>query len=474
MAATRQARATLAIQNPARGLSLYMHASDSALLAFRVPEATATSELVQESSTGGLHDNGAQAGLLDGTLSPRTYVRRVISATDLSVVQAGGLWRHVGPVDDRLLVPFYTATFSRSFLSARDAAVYAHEQIGNRRDRYYGGYVLKGEDGRFVITEPIESNDNPFLYTLFFPASHRGPLIPPEPYVLHGRYGSHLELSMADPVPIVRRGWTRDEALINQQVFSCTEMYSIIPAGRVAYLRRHRIVCWNTLNKSSAETTLLANVSPQAGDNSLQRRLDSGQVKLAEWVQRLAEAGDFSVIQGNPLWGPRSVIYANWTANYVYAPRSGPLDYVTHGAVFTRADDAARDLHGRVHGRNFPEEACYAFILKHKDKEEYVASEVVGAARDGDLFNRFNFYKLISLNEYQLPDGFVQHGLFRSQQWARAGLNASIEWLTRFLSRLKRYMPHFMKPIEVARKACRFIFQPLMVRCCVMSPYRST
>ncbi|WP_219266602.1 DUF4329 domain-containing protein [Pseudomonas sp. Xaverov 259] len=433
VAATRQARATLAIQNPARGLTLYMHASDSALLAFKVPEATATSELVQESSSGALHDNGAQAGLLDGTLSPRTYVRRVISATDLSVVQPGGLWGDVGPVGDRLLVSDYTATLSRSFLSARDAAVYAHEQIGNRRDRYYGGYVLKGEDGRFVITEPIESHDNPFLYTLFFPVSHRGPLIPPQSYVLHGRYGSHLELSMADPVPIVRRGWTRDEALINQQVFSCTEMYSIIPAGRVAYLSAApNCLLEYTPNKSSAETTLLANVSPQAGDHSLQRRLDSGQVKPAEWVRRLAEAGDFNVIQGNPLWGPRSVIYADWEANYTYAPRSGPLDYVTHGGVFTRADDAARDLHGRVHGRNFPQEACYAFILKHKDKEEYVASEVVGASRDGDLFNRFNFYKLTALIEHQLPDGFVQHGLFRSQQWVRAGLNASTEWLTRF------------------------------------------
>lgn len=436
VAATRQARATLAIQHRTRGLTLYMQASDSALLALKVPEATATSELVQESSTGELHDNGAQAGLLDGTLSPRAFVRRVIAATDLSVVQAGGLWRQVGSVDDRLLVPFHTPVLSRSFLSARDAAVYAHEQIGNRRDRYYGGYVLKGEDGRFVITQPIESNANPFFYTLFFPASNRGPLIPPEPYVLYGRYGSHPELSMADPVPILRRGWTRDEALINQQVFSCDEMYSIIPAGRVAYLSAApNCLLEYTPNKSSAETTLLANLSPQAGDNSLQARLDRGAIKPADWVWRVAEAGDFKVIQGNRLWGPRSVVYNDWSANYDYAPRSGPLDYVTYGAVFTSADDAARDLHGRVHGRNFPEEACYAFILKHKDKDQYIASEVVGATRTDELFNRYLVFRRITEDDYQLPDGFALHGLFRSQQWLRKRLKPSNQWLARFFVR---------------------------------------
>lgn len=436
VAATRQARATLAIQDRTRGLTLYMQASDSALLALKVPEATATSELVQESSTGELHDNGAQAGLLGGTLSPRAFVRRVIAATDLSVVQAGGLWRQVGSVDDRLLVPFHTPVLSRSFLSARDVAVYAHEQIGNRRDRYYGGYVLKGEDGRFVITQPIESNANPFFYTLFFPASNRGPLIPPEPYVLYGRYGSHPELSMADPVPILRRGWTRDEALINQQVFSCDEMYSIIPAGRVAYLSAApNCLLEYTPNKSSAETTLLASLSPQAGDNSFQARLDRGAIKPADWVWRVAEAGDFKVIQGNRLWGPRSVVYNDWSANYDYAPRSGPLDYVTYGAVFTSADDAARDLHGRVHGRNFPEEACYAFILKHKDKDQYIASEVVGATRTDELFNRYLVFKRIIEDDYQLPDGFALHGLFRSQQWLRKRLTPSNQWLARFFVR---------------------------------------
>lgn len=435
VAATRQARATLDIQDPVRGLSLYMQASDGALLAFKVPEATPTSDLVRMGSAGEVNDNGAQAAMLAGTLSPRDYVRRVIAATDLSVVQAGGLWRTVGRVDNRfnLLTSFYTATLSRAFLSARDAVVYAHERVGTRRDRYYGGYVLEGEDGRFVVTEPVESAANPFAFTLFFPADNKGPLIPPEPYKLHGRYGSHPELSMVDPAPVLRRGWTRDEALINQQVFSPDEMYSIIAAGRVAYLSgAANCLLEYTPDRSSGEQLLLDNIAPNAGNNSLQRRLESGQVKPGNWVWRLAEAGNFKIIRGNPLWGPRSVVYNDWTANYTYAPRSGPPDYVTYGAVYASADEAAQNLHGRVHGRNFPEAACFAFILKHQDQEQYIASEVVGVTDQNKLFNLNGVFERNADRSYQLPDGFAIHGLFRSQQWSPTGLTTSNAWLTLF------------------------------------------
>ena len=435
VAATRQAQATLGIQDPARGLRLYMHASDGALLAFKVPEATATTELVRQKSAGELDDNGAQAAMVDGTLSPRDYVRRVIAQTDLSVVQAGGLWRTVGMLDNRsnLLMSFYKATLSRSFLSARDAAVYAHEQIGNWRARSYGGYILKDADGRFVITEPIASVANPFAFTLFFPFDNQGPLIPPEPYVLHGRYGSHTALSMADPTWVAQRGWTRDEAQIIQQGFSDAEMYSIITAGRVAYLSgAQNCLLEYTPNHSSHEEVLLGNIGPEVGSSSLAKRLENGQIRPADWVRRVAEAGDFKIIQGNPLWGPRSVIYEDWTPSYSYTPRSGPPDYATYGAVFNSADAAARNLHGRVHGRNFAEQACFAFILKHKDQEQYIASEVVGVAGQQKLFNLNSLFERTADDGYRLPDGFVLYGLFRSQQWSPTGLNASNAWLTLF------------------------------------------
>lgn len=88
------------------------------------------------------------------------------------------------------------------------------------------------------------------------------------------------------------------------------------------------------------------------------------------------------------------MVYNDWTPNYSYAPRSGPPDYTTYGAVFASADEAARNLHGRVHARNFAQAACFAFILKHRDKEQYIASEVVGVVSESELFNLNSLFEL--------------------------------------------------------------------------------
>ncbi|QJI15222.1 hypothetical protein HKK58_22585 [Pseudomonas sp. ADAK22] len=428
-AAITQSRATLALQDKARGLQLYLQASDGALLKLQVPGA--------ETDLAGadVDDNGAQAALLAGTLSPRGYVRRVIASTTVSVVATGLLWRTVGPVDDRsaVLDGVSRAVISRAFISAHDAAVYAHEQIGRRRERAYGGYVLEDAKGHFFITAPEASDANPFAQLLFFPADGQGPLIPPEPYQVVARYGSHPALSMVDPEWVAQRRWSREDALINLQVFSADEIHAVISHRQPAYLSAAEdCLLAYTPSFSSAEQRLLSQTAPQPGGSAAQQRLDSGQVKPAQWVIVLAEAGDLRVILGNALWGPRSPVYDDWTAYFDYAPRVGAPDYATYGALFASADAAARNLHARVHGRNLAEQAYFGFILKHKDTEQYLASEVAGAGDQNALFKLNRVFAPIAGGDFRFPDGFVLCGLFRSQQWQPAGLPAPTAWLTRY------------------------------------------
>lgn len=434
VAAIQQGQSTETLHAPSRGLDLYMRALDHTLLQLKVPSAALSTELFKRGSDGTINDNGAQAALTAGTLSPRNYVRRVIDATPLWVVQSGGLWHEVGRVDNRsaLLSPLYSATLSHTFFSARDAAVYAHEQVGQQRSFYYGGYVLRDADGRFVITQPLESVVHPFASTLFFPVNEPGPLIPPEPYELYARYGSHTALSMVDPDWVKQRGWSRDEALINLQVFSTEEMYSIIQDRRVAYLSgAEDCLLEYTPNQSPEEALLLANVAPGAGENSLGRRLDRGEIRPGDWVRRLAVAGEFKIVQGNALWGPRSVVYSDWSPNFTYAPRSGPPDYITYGGIFTSADEAARDVQSRVQGRRLPEEACFAFVLKHESRPQFIATEVVGARTVEDLFKLNRLFARVHRRDlYRLPEGFRLHSLFRSQQWSPHWLSGASGWLT--------------------------------------------
>ncbi|WP_104904030.1 DUF4329 domain-containing protein [Pseudomonas sp. LH1G9] len=435
VAAIVQSEATRDIQNKSRGLRLYIETSDDALLELKVPAPSDAGALVNTGNDGVLGDNGAQAALKAGSLSPRDYVRRVIAATSVSVVQAGLLWRVVGPLDNRstVLSGFYPAVLSPPFISAHDAAVYAHEQIGPRRERTYGGYVLKDKEGRFFITQPLASDANPFALRLFFPTELPGPLIPPEAYAIHGRYGSHPALSMVDPGWVKQRNWTREDALINLQIFGTAQIYDVIQSGRPAYMSAAEdCLLAYTPSGSTHEALVSAGAAPQPAGSVLQKRLDSGLFKPSLWVTRLAEAGDLRVIQGNVLWGPRSPIYKDWTPSFEYAPRTGAPDYVTYGALFGTADEAARDLHARVHGRNLPEQAYFAFILKHRDKALYLATEVVGVNERVKLFNLNSVFAPTEDNDYRFPAGFSLCGLFRSQQWQPTGLSPSSAWLTRY------------------------------------------
>lgn len=409
-AAITQANATLALQHARRGLQLYLQASDGALLKLKVVQTQ------NEIHAGVLEGAGTQAALADGTLSPRDYVRRVMATTELSVAKAGELWRDVGPVTARsaVLAVSKAVILEASFLSANDAALHAHERVGNRRAHYYGGYVLKGVDGGFFISEPLESTANAFDGRLFFPLGGAGPLIPPEHYEVQGRYSSHPALSMIDRGWVDKRRWTQDEALTNLQAFSPEQIRSIILSRQVGYL-------------SGAQDCLLA-YTPTG--TSVAPIFDNATGKPVEWVRRLAASGSLRVIEGNPLWGPRSVIGSHWTPHFMYEPRSGPPVYTTYGAVFATADQAARDLHARVHGRNLATQDCFAFVLKHKDKAQYIATEVVCVDGANVLFKLNSLFAVTQTHEYVFPEGFVLHALFRSQQWTPTGLNSSKAWLT--------------------------------------------
>lgn len=430
-AAIAQLSVTQTLQIPLRGLHLYLRASDGALLTLKVPQTAGSAEAL---------GSDAQTALLSGTLSPRDYVRRVIATTPLAVVEAGVLWQVIGPVENTsaVLSSFHEAVLSPLFIHAHDAAVYAHEQIGSRRERAYGGYILKGRDGRFLITEPRAADANPFAHQLFVPAQGQGPLIPPESYQIHGRYGSHPVLSMVDPGWVKQRSWSRDDALVNLQVFSAEEIHDVIQLGRPAYLSgADDCLLAYTPSRSTQETLLSNSTEPKPGGSVAQQRLDRGLVKPAQWVVKLAESGDLRVVLGNPLWGPRSPVYADWTPAFDYAPRLGAPDYATYGAVFNTADEAARNLHTRVHAHNLAEQAYFGFILKHKEQERYLATEVVGVNPQAKLFNLNRVFARTEDRDYRFPEGFVLCALFRSQQWQARGLSASSAWLTR----------HFVMPM---------------------------
>src|SRR5690606_18853407 len=97
--AMTQAIATFGLQIAGLGFKLYLQTADNALLHWQVPSAQTANELFSVAGQA-VTDNGNQAALLDGSLTPREFVRRVIRAGELVVLQQGGLWNVLGPMHD--------------------------------------------------------------------------------------------------------------------------------------------------------------------------------------------------------------------------------------------------------------------------------------------------------------------------------------------------------------------------------------
>ncbi len=184
-------------------------------------------------------DNGTQAALQSGTLLTRAFVLKVAAAGELSVEKTSALWDRAGVIDAQWK-PYSQAalpSLSRGFLSADDAARHAHERIGARRDREYGGTILQRADGRYVATEPVATGPWPFAFAGLYPKDRQGaPIILHAGCRLQGLYGSRTALSLADPAEALTLKWSRQDAEVYGQMFRDLDVHPILQAEVTAYL----------------------------------------------------------------------------------------------------------------------------------------------------------------------------------------------------------------------------------------------
>lgn len=100
----------------------------------------------------------------------------LVLAGQLEVLRGSALWASLGAVDLEWqpFDHFSWPVLSREFLSADDAARYAHEQVGLRRDRQYAGYVFQCSNKHFVVTEPLEGDIDALSQGRLYPLDNKG------------------------------------------------------------------------------------------------------------------------------------------------------------------------------------------------------------------------------------------------------------------------------------------------------------
>ncbi|MHA6575130.1 DUF4329 domain-containing protein [Pseudomonas yamanorum] len=231
--------------------------------------------------------------------------------------------------------PAFRPIYSPEFISADDAAVYVSLQIGDLRDREYGGLIFKRGD-RFIATAPLPGSATSFDATRVFPSAGGHPQRVPEGLKLVGLYHSHPDLL---------------DAPLNTNFFSTSDIYAAITYKQsfgCFYLSNPD----GSLLKYSAGDTqeasaLLALVAPPTDDPAapslLQHELNEGRYSREAFVRSVAESGHLQVVLGSDLWEAGNKVSPRWQAG---APHSDLIPPQHLGPCFRTQEDAMRWLTG--------------------------------------------------------------------------------------------------------------------------------
>lgn len=416
--------------------SFYLSTRDGAQLQYRFSGTGLESQLYGVTPTGRVTDNGHQASLLSGAVTPTEYVLRVAAAGALSVQVAGRLWDVTGRVEQtwKPFARYRTPVFSAPFLHADDAARFAHEQVNAARYAQYCGCILRTPDQRFIATLPIACTDaGRFALETVFPVDHAGVLLVPEPYTLHGQYASCRSLARLDRGHMQRQGWTREEASVDWQRFSDADLHSLI--GNRHWVSTGYLSCDEDgliafdLTGAKEQLALMAEVAPGSGFEARE--------PLA-MVRHMSALG-LRIVLGSPLWGPPGNVLATWRPYPASAPFARPQQ-VAFGAIFSTARDAVTDAHRRLRRGYHPAQTAFAFLLKHADKDEYVVSEFVPADAANPLFTQASLFATQDDGAFIYPAPFELHGLVYARRWMPEALQNPQRWLARhFLSSADLY-----------------------------------
>lgn len=316
----------------------------------------------------------------------------------------------------------------RVFLSADDAASYAHERVGRRRDRGYFGYILQRSDQRFVITEPVEQQ--------FRVNSHHQVI--PDNHVLHSQFYSHPALSTLDASKVSQLHWSAADAATSLLMFSVEELRNILAGSLPAYLSGAEDSLIGFKPDSSRGESLRTQLGTTSAPGKLAQDLEAGTVKPEQLVLEAAAVGDLQIIISNGRWRPRGTV----TGPVVAGPWERNLpEQAAFGAVYPSADEAALERYSRGTAQHDEDRTWFGFILKQQGKEEYVASELVPVSGTRDrLWKRNSLFGVAPRTlDYVYPETFQPHSYFYSRQQVKDAPGESILWLAK----------HFIVPLDL-------------------------
>ncbi|OYQ18364.1 hypothetical protein B7L09_14265 [Pseudomonas mandelii] len=403
-------------------LKVYARTRDGAVLQYR-PSAHLREVPLKDSADFNVR-------LKAGTLKPSDYIRQVATAGELAVLKDSALWDVVGIVGPDWRPYARSRRLSPAFLMADDAARFAHEHIGSRREQGFVGMILRDRNQRFVATEPVFAAKR-FALDRLCPLDATGaPIMLVEGHSFHGLYASRWH---ADAGAIVRTDL--QEQLTHAQMFTTEDIRSVFEKSAHVvdfYLSGSAdslLVYSPDVSKVAARNRLQKRVSVLVdGKTQIDQELAAGALEPGAVVDELAGTGRLRVVVGSDVWGPRGTVPGDESNNEVART---DITAPVLGAIFTSAEDAVLNARHRARLDYRAAAAGWGFILKHKEREEYVATEMVTPRRLGALNQASDFGAPVLIDEFR------SFGLYHAASWMPKDLSTAEAWFARHFASIR-------------------------------------
>lgn len=372
-----QLQAHAGLRNLQYPSELYFQTSDRALLRYRLSGSSQEAALCVEHPQGRFNDDGSAARMRAGTLAARDYVLRVAQAGELAVVRTSDVWDSPATLtQDWQPYSHRQRPLSPAFVTADDAARYAHAQVGYRHLLNYAALILQRDDQRFVVTEPTMTDRPRFALDAVYPLdSHGEPIVLAPGCRLHALFCSRA-LDSA-PQRLLDR-----EAQVAQQMFMDTDIHTllsnrkVVPRGYLSGSANSLIAYTSHDLQSYTERELLERVTPVQGHSPVARALSEGELLPSAFVREQAYPGRLRVVVAGPLWGAVGALPEDWQpGDAVDATRLPQTPLL--GQVFATAVDAVRDAHERVLDRYGRRPSGLGVVLRHRSLAQYVTTQRV-------------------------------------------------------------------------------------------------
>lgn len=303
-------------------------------------------------------------------------------------------------------IPAYQAYFSQVYPTAEAAMAFAHDLMLRKPKLQQMGYLLKCQTPlSFVVSEPLEARLVDFDPLRIFLGDNDGGFYLPAGFGFEAFYMFAGEISVPTAVrdPRVYARFIRPKTLA--QALYRKDRSNI--AVQALYVSTFDGAQLRYVFSGSAAQSRLYNARQVPGrplDDGLQAALDEGHMPAVEYVQRVATAGELSVLKTSALWRRRGRINPQWKP-----PQQHELP--TLSPAFVLADDAARFAHAQIGSRR---EREYVGLVLKNEQQHFVAT-----LPQENAVNRFDLSKVFAVDNagipVELPEGLSLYGMYSSR-----------------------------------------------------------